>query len=153
MAFLWGIVTMFLAFFLIAVFGGILIFFGYDLTDSSNIPQLESLFSLPAILILIIIQPVAEEFFFRGFLLDKTTNLLGTKTAIILTSILFGIAHLSFRNVYPAVTTSMIGLLLAYSVVKTKNLSTSIIAHVLFNIASFSIYLIGKSFHLQSVIL
>jgi membrane protease YdiL (CAAX protease family) len=150
---LWGIITVIFAFILIVIIGGLIQFLGFDLTDSSNIPQLELYFSIPSILILIIIQPVGEEIFFRGFLLDKFNNLIGEKSAIIITSILFGLAHLSFGNLYPALLTFIIGLLLAILIVKTNNLYSAITAHILFNIISFTIYIIAKSFQILPLIL
>ncbi len=143
---IWAVISIVIAFVIISVIGGVLQFLGFDLTDSSNIPQLESYFTIPSILILIIIQPVGEEIFFRGFLLDKIDDLFGKTTAIICTSLLFGIAHLSFGNVYPAILTSIIGLILALLVIKTNNLYSSIFAHVFFNIISFTLYMIAKNF-------
>jgi membrane protease YdiL (CAAX protease family) len=150
---LWGIITVILAFVIIAFVGGLFQIFGFDLTDSSNIPQLELYFSIPSILILITIQPIGEEIFFRGFLLDKFTNIFGTKTAIIMNSILFGIAHLSFGNIYPAILTFIIGLILSILVIKTNNLYSAIIAHVLFNVISFSLYILAKSLQILPLIL
>lgn len=150
---LWGIITVFIAFTIIITIGGIFQLLGFDLTDSSNIPQLELYFSIPSILILIIIQPIAEEIFFRGFLLDKFKNLFGKNIAIFFSSLLFGLAHLSYGNIYPAILTFIIGLLLAVLVVKTKNLYSSIIAHILFNLISFSIYILGRYFQILPLIL
>jgi len=148
-----GIIIVIISFVIIAFIGLLIQFFGFDLTDSSNIPQLELYFSIPTILILIIIQPIGEEIFFRGFLLDKLKNLFGQKSAIVLTSLLFGIAHLSYGNVYPAILTSIIGLFFAILVVKTDNLYSSIVAHIIFNVFSYSIYIIGKSLQILPVIL
>jgi membrane protease YdiL (CAAX protease family) len=152
-AILWGTITVVIAFILIAVIGGLFQFLGFDLTDSSNIPQLELYFTIPSILILIIIQPVGEEIFFRGFLLDKLNNLFGKMVAIMITSLLFGVAHLSLGNIYPAILTLIIGFLLAILVIKTNNLYSAIIAHILFNVISFSLYIIGKSLQILPLIL
>ena len=152
-AILWGIITVIIAFILIAVIGGLFQSLGFDLTDSSNIPQLEIYFTIPSLLILIIIQPVGEEIFFRGFLLDKLNNLFGKTVAIMITSLLFGIAHLSLGNIYPAILTLIIGFLLAILVIKTNNLYSAIIAHILFNVISFSLYIIGKSLQILPLIL
>jgi membrane protease YdiL (CAAX protease family) len=150
---LWGIITVIVAFIIIIIIGGLIQLLGFDLTDTSNIPQLELYFSIPSILLLIIIQPIAEEIFFRGFLLDKINSLLGKNSAIILSSILFGLAHLSYGNIYPAFLTFIIGLLLAILVLRTNNLYSSIVAHIIFNIASFSIYIIGKYLQILPLIL
>ena len=91
-------------------------------------------------------QPIGEEIFFRGFLLDKINAMAGRETAIVLTSILFGMAHLTYGNIYPAILTGILGLILAYMVLKTKNLVTAIVAHIFFNVASVTLYIIGQSF-------
>ena len=144
-AFLWGMLTMIFAFAIIITIGAVMTYLGFNLTDSSNIPELESYFSLPLMLILIAFQPIGEEIFFRGFLLEKFNSLVGKEAAIIVTALLFGIAHLSFGNVYPAIMTAVVGLLLAFLVIKTKNLYSAITAHILFNLVSFSFYILGKS--------
>jgi membrane protease YdiL (CAAX protease family) len=147
-AFLWGLLTMIFAFALIISIGVVMMYLGFDLTESSNIPELEYYFSLPLIFIIITIQPIGEEIFFRGFLLDKFTAVFGKKVAIISTALLFGVAHISFGNIYPAIITALIGLLLAFIVIRTKNLYSAITAHILFNLVSFGFYIIGKSIQL-----
>lgn len=146
MAFLWGIVSVIVMFSVVFILGIILTFSGFNLEESSNITDLEQLFSLPSIFFIVIFQPIGEEIFFRGFLLDKINAFAGKETAIIITSILFGIAHLSYGNIYPALMTGVLGLILAYMVVKTKSLITSIVAHVFFNVFSVILYIIGQSF-------
>ncbi len=150
---LWGIITVIIAFTFIAIIGVLLQFFGFDLTDSSNIPQLELYFSIPTIFILIIIQPIGEEIFFRGFLFDKFKSLFGKTSAIIITSILFGMAHLSYGHIYPAFLTAIIGLLLVLLVVKTNNLYSAIFAHIIFNVISYSFFIIGKSLQILPLML
>ena len=143
---LWGILTVFLMFGITLCIGLLVTIFGYDLSDSSNITDLEQTFSLPSLFIIVAFQPIGEEIFFRGFLLDKISKFSSKETAIILTAILFGIAHLSYGNIYPAVATGILGLLLAYMVVKTKHLFTSIVAHILYNVISVTIYILGQPY-------
>jgi membrane protease YdiL (CAAX protease family) len=144
MAFLWGLITAIVAFGVVIAIGMVLTVAGVDVENASNIRDLEALFSIPSMLILITLQPIAEEFFFRGFLLDKISKTAGVIPAIILSSALFGIAHLSYGNIYPAVLTGCIGVILAVLVVRTKNLTAAVIAHILFNLTSFTIYVIGS---------
>ena len=146
MAIFWGIVSMISMFAILFVIGIILTLYGVDLDESINITDLEQLFSLPSIFFIVIFQPIGEEIFFRGFLLDKINAMAGRETAIVLTSILFGIAHLTYGNIYPAIMTGILGLILAYMVLKTKNLVTAIVAHIFFNVASVTLYIIGQSF-------
>jgi membrane protease YdiL (CAAX protease family) len=146
MAIFWGIVSMISMFAILFVIGIIITLYGVDLDESSNITDLEQLFSLPSIFLIVAFQPIGEEIFFRGFLLDKINAMAGRETAIVLTSILFGMAHLTYGNIYPAIMTGILGLILAYMVLKTKNLVTAIVAHILFNVASVTLYIIGQSF-------
>ncbi len=153
MAFLWGVLTAIAAFVIVIAVGSLLTVAGVDVENSSNIQDLEMFFSIPSILFLITLQPIAEEFFFRGFLLEKIGSLWGNWAGIAVSSLFFGIAHLSYANVYPAFMTALIGILLAYLVVKTKNLTAAIIAHVLFNLASFTFYLIGRELLTEALML
>ena len=146
MAIFWGVVSVIVMFVILFVIGIILTFYGFNLDESSNITDLEQFFSLPSIFLIVAFQPIGEEIFFRGFLLDKINAMAGQETAIVLTSILFGMAHLTYGNIYPAIMTGILGLILAYMVLKTKNLLTSIVAHILFNVASVTLYIIGQSF-------
>jgi len=141
---LWAMVTVIIAFFVLIILGSIINFFGVNVEDSSNIQNLEMFFSVPTILVLITLQPIAEEIFFRGFILEKIDSLYGRIPAIALSSILFGVAHLLYGNPYPAIMIIFIGVLLAVLVVKTKNLTAAIIAHVLFNLTSYLFYIVGK---------
>ncbi len=146
MAILWGVVSTIVMFAILFVIGIILTLYGVNLDESSNITDLEQLFSLPSIFFIVIFQPIGEEIFFRGFLLDKINAMAGRETAIVLTSILFGIAHLTYGNIYPAIMTGILGLILAYMVLKTKNLTTAIVAHIFFNVVSVMLYILGQSF-------
>ena len=78
---------------------------------------------------------------------------LGKETAILTTGILFGIAHLSYAKIFPAIMTAILGILFAYIVIKTKNLNTAIIAHILFNLTSVTFYILGQTFNLEALIL
>ncbi|UCD14521.1 MAG: CPBP family intramembrane metalloprotease [Thermoplasmatales archaeon] len=152
-AFLWGIIAVIVAFGIFFLIGAASTLLGFDLTDTSNIPEIQQYFSLPSIFILLIIQPVGEEIFFRGFLLDKINLLAGKEIAIFTTAVLFGMAHLSYGNIYPALMTGVLGILFGYVVIKTKNLNAAIIAHILFNIASLTLYTVGQYLNLEALIL
>jgi len=140
----WGIITAICAFTVVFAISIILSLLGVDVSKASNIGELKQFFSIPTLFILIVVQPFAEEIFFRGFLLVKLSSILGITAGIILSSILFGLAHLSYGNIYPAAMTALVGVVLAVSVVRTKNLYTSIIAHTLFNVTSFSLYILAE---------
>ena len=153
MAILWGVIATIIMFAILFILGIGVVITSNEIEEVSNIPELEMIFSPPIMFILIIIQPVGEEIFFRGFLLDKVNSLYGKNYAMISTAILFGIAHLLPGKFFPAIMTGIFGFILAYLVLKTKNLYAAIIAHILFNIISFSFYYLSQYINLESLIL
>ena len=152
-AIMWGIVTAIAAFVVIIGLSAVLQIVGVNAEEAGNIKDLELYFSLPSILLLSAFQPIAEEIFFRGFLLEKLGSLFGNNISILITSMLFGLAHLSQGNIIPAMMTGLIGVLLAYIVLKTKNLYAGITAHILFNVTSVTLYIIGKIVLAEALIL
>lgn len=145
-ALVWGVIIAVAAFILSAAMDLIILQFGVDVSKMSNIPRLEQLFSLPTLLVLVTIQPIAEEIFFRGFLLEKISSMTTPWVGIISSAVLFGIAHLSYGMLYTAVMATMLGLLFGIAVARTKNLYSSIIAHILVNVTSITLFFFGKSF-------
>jgi membrane protease YdiL (CAAX protease family) len=145
-AILWGIIALITAF-AITITIGLLYNYatGVNTEKLSNIPDLQRLFSVPALYLLVIIQPFCEEFFFRGFLLEKITALSNAPVAIIVTALLFGISHLSYTYAYTAFVAVFLGLIFGLVVVKTKNLVSSIFTHTVLNITSLTLYFFGKS--------
>ena len=115
-AFLWGILATILIYALSFTYVLLLQKVGMNVEDLSNVPDLEALFSPPILFLLVAIMPIAEEIFFRGFLLEKIESFAGKNIAIISTSVLFGIAHLSYGKIYPVFIIILIGILLAYIV-------------------------------------
>jgi membrane protease YdiL (CAAX protease family) len=145
-AILWGIIAIITAF-TISITIGLLYTFatGTNTEKLSNIPDLLQLFSIPALYVLVIIQPFCEEFFFRGFLLEKLTAVSNAPVAVLCTSVLFGISHLSYTYAYTAIIAVILGVIFALVVIRTKNLFSSIFAHTVINITSLTLYLFGKS--------
>ena len=75
-AILWGFLTIIIAFALTMTIGLIYLFLTKTNPSTlSNIPDLQQLFSIPSLYLLVTIQPFCEEFFFRGFLLEKITKI------------------------------------------------------------------------------
>jgi len=146
MAFLWGILTVFIIFGITFVLEFVLEQSGADMSDLSNVPDLEALFSPTILFFLVAIMPIAEEIFFRGFLMEKFEGFAGKNFAIFMSAVLFGIAHMSYGKIYPVIMPIIMGLLLGYIVIKTRNLFASIIAHVTFNVTVIVLYFAFKSF-------
>jgi membrane protease YdiL (CAAX protease family) len=143
MAFLWGLLAAIIIFIVIFVLQFILMRIGYQAEDLSNIPDIRKLFSWPTMFFLVGIQPIAEEFFFRGFLFEKIEKSAGGVIAIVATAFLFGLAHMSYGKLFPVVMPILIGIILGYIVYRTKNLYSSIIAHVVFNVTVLTIAYVG----------
>ncbi len=109
-AILWGFITVIIAFAITMTIG--LLYMYLTKTDPntlSNIPDLQQLFSITSLYLLVTLQPFCEEFFFRGFLLEKITKSSGPIVAIVSTSILFGISHLSYTYAYTAIIAVILG--------------------------------------------
>jgi len=146
-AIFWGFITVIVAFVLTMTISLIYLFFTkINPNTLSNIPDLQKLFSIPSLYLLVTIQPFCEEFFFRGFLLEKITKLSSPTIAVIVTAVLFGMSHLTYTYMYTAIIAVVLGVLFSFVVLKTKNLYSTIFAHTIINIASLTLYLFGKSF-------
>ncbi|GFR52801.1 hypothetical protein Agub_g15423 [Astrephomene gubernaculifera] len=76
--------------------------------------------------------PLLEETVFRGFLLTSLTRFMPTWAAVVASSVSFGLAHLSARDL-PVL--SALGLLLGWSYVRSRNLLTPILIHGVWNSA------------------
>ncbi|MDH7506720.1 MAG: CPBP family intramembrane metalloprotease [Candidatus Thermoplasmatota archaeon] len=143
-AFVWGVLAAIISFVVIFVFEFILIKLGQNPQDLSNIPDLQRLFSWPVLFFLITIQPIGEEIFFRGFLFEKIENFAGGILAIFFTAFLFGLAHISYGKIFPVLMPILMGIILGFIVLKTRNLYSAVIAHILFNITSLTLAYLGQ---------
>jgi membrane protease YdiL (CAAX protease family) len=142
-AFLWGIIAAIIIFVAIFAIELVLISLGHSPQDLSNIPDIQRLFSWPTMFLLVAIQPIGEEIFFRGFLFEKIENYAGGIAAVLITAFLFGIAHMSYGKIFPILMPMLMGVVLGFIVLKTKNLYSAIIAHVTFNITSLTLAYVG----------
>ncbi|MDQ3065021.1 MAG: CPBP family intramembrane metalloprotease [bacterium] len=93
---------------------------------------------------LVILPPIAEEIIFRGYLFTSLRAKFSFKKATIVTSILFGIAHLQFGAGAPllwiaALDTFILSCFLCYLRDKTGSLWPPIILHALKNGVAFTI--------------
>jgi membrane protease YdiL (CAAX protease family) len=148
-AILWGVIAIITAFAVTIAIGLLyMMITNTDTENLSNIPDLQQLFSIPSLYLIVLLQPFCEEFFFRGFLLEKITKVSNWKIAVIFTSVLFGISHLTYTYAYTAILAVILGLIFALVVVKTKNLYAAIFAHTIINVTSLTLYFFGKSFGL-----
>jgi uncharacterized protein len=91
---------------------------------------------------------LSEELLFRGVMLPALGQDL---TAVILSSLLFGILHLSGLQQWPYVVwATIVGFVLGYSALVTGNLLVPVIAHILTNLVSSSLWKAKKSIGMPS---
>lgn len=80
--------------------------------------------------LLIIGAPLSEELFFRGFLINFWRNSVGVRRAILFSALIFSILHFYVLQ-FPQVLIS--GAILGFLFVRTKSVTTSVIAHGVVN--------------------
>jgi hypothetical protein len=110
--------------------------------DLSNVPELDALFSPSVLVLLVVTQPIAEEIYFRGFILEKVEGYGGIFLGLVISSILFGIAHIGYNKELIVALSFVMGLILGFIVIKTKNLYSSIFAHIAMNSVVIVLYLV-----------
>jgi membrane protease YdiL (CAAX protease family) len=152
-AILWGVLGAIIMFIIIIIIGYLLVILGVNQNQISNIQDLAGRLSIASMIFVILFQSVGEEIFFRGFLMKKLEGLSGKNTAILSTAILFGVAHMSYGKIYPVIMPIFMGIILGLIVYKTNNLMSAIVAHLLFNLTSFLMYLLAQSYQLSALIL
>lgn len=74
--------------------------------------------------------PIAEELLFRGVVYKRMRLLSGVKPAILFSALLFGILHV---NLVQFLYATILGLLLAFLLEKTRRLSVAVIGHIAAN--------------------
>lgn len=89
----------------------------------------------------VLIGPVAEELFFRGYFLPLLLTKSKQHMALFISSVLFAVLH--FHLLYLP-TLLLAGYVYGYLYLKTKNIYVPIVLHVLANAAAFTLTYLGK---------
>jgi membrane protease YdiL (CAAX protease family) len=145
LAFIWGIVAAILMFVITIVFSFILIsVVNVDQESLRTVLKTAADLSLISIVI-IFVQTIAAEIYFRGFMFEKINSFAGKNIAIVLTAVLYGILHISYGNIYPIILPIFGGLILGYVVAKTKNLYSAMFAQIFFNLIVFITYGVAQT--------
>lgn len=97
---------------------------------------------------LVIVAPVTEELFFRGLILRGLLKRYSTVTAIVWTSILFGVIHM---NPYQIGGAFVVGIFLGWLMLRTGSLWPCLLAHSLFNLHALVLPVLAErfGFHVQ----
>lgn len=90
-------------------------------------------------IMLAVLPPIFEEILFRGFLFQTLRRRIGLMSSAVLTSILFGAAHLEYENLnwIAAIDTLIFSGFLIYLVHKQKSLYGAILLHAIKNSIAF----------------
>ncbi|MBP2653765.1 MAG: Abortive infection protein [Firmicutes bacterium] len=99
-------------------------------------------------ILIVIIGPIMEEFIFRGIILRRLVAKWGLTMGIIVSSFLFGIAHLDERMF----GTFMVGVILAVLYVKTKTILIPILAHMLNNFVAYVLLCMSLFFQQPDIV-
>lgn len=87
--------------------------------------------------------PIFEELLFRGFLLPSLTRYVPVWGAIVLSSLLFAIAHLSLSEILPL---TALGIVLGIVYTRSRNLLAPMLLHSLWNSGTLlSLFILGSS--------
>jgi uncharacterized protein len=87
--------------------------------------------------------PLFEEFLFRGFLLPSLTRYFSVWQAILLSSFLFAVAHLSLSEILPL---AVLGIVLGVVYTRSRNLLAPMLLHSLWNSGTLiSLFILGSS--------
>ena len=122
---------------MVAVYASLVQLLGLDaLLPGTNVPEklFEERLVLPLVgVATVLVAPLAEETFFRGFVFGGLRRY-GFFWAALASGLLFSAAHVSLGGLIPL---ALVGMLFAWSYSRTGSLWTSIYAHLIFNLVSF----------------
>jgi membrane protease YdiL (CAAX protease family) len=90
------------------------------------------------IIMVFLVSPV-EEMIFRSILQNRLEMLLGNREALIITSILFGLMHSGYGNIYEIFYISSVGALIGYLFHRTRSLPLVALIHGFMNVFFFGI--------------
>ena len=90
----------------------------------------------------VVLAPIAEELFFRGFLLAGLRRFMRLWPAVLISAALFAVVHI-YPLVIPAIF--VLGVILAVLVERRRSIVPAIAAHMTFNAAAFTVLVLDES--------
>lgn len=132
---------------LVALLSGLALYllfaFGKWLIFALSLPlmeQLESLYALVQpiswwhyLLLFVLIIP-SEEFFWRGFVLEKLAIKLPKNTSVLVAALLYGLAHLFSGSLLLVIAGIVAGTVWGYLSILYRNLTVAVISHLVFDV-------------------
>lgn len=125
----------------LAIVIGFLLGVGEYLIVGKN-PLIEnlSIFNLLSLtLIMVFFVSLVEEIIFRSILQNRLEIILGSREALIITSILFGLMHSGYGTIYEILYISLVGALIGYIFYGTRSLPLVTLIHGFMNVFFFGI--------------
>ena len=111
------------------LFNGILVFTGYEFKTGGGVTDYSTGNFFLQLLLVAVLPALCEEFLHRGILLQGIKHI-GFKKAILISSLLFALIHFNVQQVFYAF---VIGLVLGFVAVVSKNIYPAIIIHFMNN--------------------
>jgi len=110
----------------------------FGLNDNSKtLGEIISIFqnNKPLLLFTILTAAILEELYFRAYLVSRLEILLKSPVlAVVISSVLFSIAHIGFGNAAQMINTGFIGIISAWYFVKYRNIKVLIVTHFLIDL-------------------
>lgn len=140
-ALIWGVFAFLLFFSFSTFYGYILGFFGYDLNKAYELSRFFQKISgwwiIPTFLVVGFLGPLTEESFFRGYLYLDLKEKKGFLVALLFSSFVFSLLHMSLPFIIPF---WFFGVLSALMLEKRNSLDASLIFHILNNVLALVAY-------------
>jgi len=110
--------------------------------ESYLIEEIASSLNIAFLFLIPLIAAISEELFFRGLIQGLLEKKMHTAGAILITSLLFSMAHLEYKATNEVIFTFLFAIILGYLIYKTKNIASPMAAHFIYNfIAILSIWI------------
>ncbi len=90
-----------------------------------------------AAVLIVVLAPLSEELFFRGFMFASLRNSMSLWPAALISALVFGLLHLSGGNIGVAIQLAVLGVILAWLYERSGTLWAPIMAHTLNNTIAF----------------
>lgn len=125
----------------------IIIYFGGEPAGNGLLMGTDLKGYIISILIFCITPGICEEFMFRGVILSGYKTI-GSKKAVLMTAILFGLFHFNIQNLFGPI---FLGVVLGFLSLKTKSIYSSMLGHTFNNFIAVSIGFLSNTY-LKSMI-
>ncbi len=135
-----------------SIISAIFLYFGYISIQYIGIEKTvlkPSSYSLQFLAVTFFLAPIFEELICRVIPINQFFKKLPNWVLIIGTSILFGVLHINFKNIYWAISTFFLAIILGYFFIRTKNAFSLILIHFFIGF----IYIIVNSYFYKAKII